>query len=65
VRNIFANILLLALALAFLMHFSLIIAWGQVTVQEPNRLILGLEMAGLTAIAGLAVYNLAKSRKDK
>ena len=57
-REYITNVLLIGLALAFLIHFLLIVCYGEFYVREPNILILVLEIAGITAIIVLAVQNI-------
>lgn len=57
------NILLLALAIAFLVHFSLILLYSEITIGEPNLLILGPEIGGMAIIAIFATVNLVQARK--
>ena len=59
-REIIANILLVSLAVAFLVHFGMIAAWGQVIIQEPNLGILIAEFVMLVGIVTFGVWNLIK-----
>jgi len=52
------NFIVIGLALAFLVHFTMIAMWGQVLIQEPNTIILVLEIVGLIVIMGFAISNL-------
>jgi len=63
IRNAIASCLAIGLAVAFLVHFSLIICWGQVLIQEPNPVVLWLEVAGLVGILGFSVWDLIQESK--
>jgi len=51
------NILLAGLATAFLVHFALIVHYGGYYIQEPNPLILVVEIMGLFAVLTFATLN--------
>jgi len=63
-REFFANIMVIALALAFLAHFGMIAAWGAVVIYEPNTVILYSEIALFIAAIGFACFNIAKIKRD-
>ena len=52
------NILMLAQAVAFLVHFGLIVKYGRYLIQEPNVAILVAEITLFLVIIGFGVYNL-------
>ena len=54
------NALLGSLAIAFLVHFALIVIYGQQIIQEPNPLILVAEIAGLVGILAFAIWNMVR-----
>ncbi len=54
------NAIMLGLAVAFLAHFSSIVRYGSVTIQEPNPIILSFEIAGLVAVVVFAFLNFIK-----
>ena len=58
-REYITNVLLIGLSVAFLIHFLLIVCYGEFYVREPNILILGLEVVGLTIILVFAIKNIA------
>ena len=64
-REYFTNVLMVALAIAFLVHFTLIAKQGQVLIQEPNVAILGSEIVLMIAITGYGIFNLKKMLKRK
>ena len=57
-RAIIINLLLIGCALAFLVHLCLIAAYGSILIQEPNRAILGLEIAVMVAIIVFGIADL-------
>jgi len=57
-RNVFADILLTGLSLAFLLHFAFIWRYGQLLVQEPNIIIRSLETGMLLIIFAFGVSRL-------
>ena len=59
-REFFTNSLLIALAIAFLAHFSLIAKYKQVLVQELNLSMLTAEITLFIVIIGLGVFNIIK-----
>ena len=52
------NLLVISLSAAFLCHFSLIAIWERVIIQEPNVLILGLEIAMMVGFIIFAILNI-------
>lgn len=56
-RRSLTNLLMMGLALAFLVHFGLIVAYGTVVIQEPNVIMLSLEIVLLVGIVILGIYN--------
>ena len=60
IRYILANVIVISLSTAFLIHFGLIVYYGQVVISEPYPLILALEMIGLIGLIVFAFVNLAR-----
>jgi len=60
IRYILANVIVISLSTAFLIHFGLIAYYGQVVISEPYPLILALEMIGLIGLIVFAFVNLAR-----
>jgi len=58
------NALLAGLAIAFLVHFGLIVKYDQVLIQEPNPWILATEVALFVGCLALAAYNLVRLNKE-
>lgn len=54
------NAIMLSMAIAFLVHFGFIVMYKTVTIQEPNEVILSLEIASLVAIVVFAFLNFIK-----
>ncbi len=54
------NAIMLGLAVAFLVHFTKIALYGRMIIQEPNLIILSLEIAGLVAVVIFAFLNFIK-----
>jgi len=63
-REFFANIIVIALAVAFLAHFGMIAAWGAVVIYEDSTAILYSEIALFIGVIGFAVYNIARIKRD-
>lgn len=59
-REALANIIVLALSVAFLFHFSFIVIYGSFFIQEPNPIILSLEIALFIGCIGFAIANLIR-----
>lgn len=64
-RAILTNLLVLGMAIAFLVHFCLIAAYGAVTIYEHNTLVLALEIAFFSAVIVFAVLNIIKIFRGK
>lgn len=60
IRYFFANVLVISLSIAFLVHFGLIAYHGQVVIRESYPAILALEMTGLTGLIVFAFLNLIR-----
>ncbi len=58
IRHVLANIIVIGLSLAFLVHFGLIAYYGQVVISEPHTVILALEIIGLTGLVIFASLSL-------
>ncbi len=59
-RYILANVIVISLSTAFLVHFGLITYFGQVVISEPYPVVLALEMIGLIGFVVFAVINLVR-----
>ena len=59
-REWMTNAFLLGLALAFLVHLIMIAVRGQMTIAEPNPLILGLEIAAMVGLMTFAILNMVR-----
>ena len=57
-RYVLANIIVISLSIALLVHLCLIAYWGQVVISEPRPVILALEMIGLIGLIVFASLNL-------
>ncbi len=57
---IISQCLLVGLCCSLLWFFILIAIYQQVYIQEPNKLVLSLEIAATLLTAGLGLYNLWK-----
>ena len=57
-REYMTNVLLIGLSVAFLIHFLLIVCYGEFYIKESHIPTLVLEIAGITAIIVLAVQNI-------
>ena len=60
IRHVLANIIVIGLSLAFLVHFGLIAYYGQVVISEPHTVILALEIIGLTGLIVFGFVNLVR-----
>ncbi len=63
--RIFISTLVVALSAAFLVHFILIWVYGAIVISEPNKIILVLEIALLTAILAYGVYGFIREAKKE
>ncbi len=59
-RYFLANIIVISLCIAFLVHFGLIAFYGQIVISEPYPVILGLEITGLLGLIVFAFLNLVR-----
>ena len=59
-RYILANMLVISLSIALLVHFGLITYFGQVVISEPYPVVLALEMIGLIGFVVFAIINLVR-----
>ena len=59
-REYLTNVFLIALAIAFLAHFALIVKYGGYFIQEPNSAILISEIVLLIGIVVFGILNLIK-----
>ncbi len=59
-RYLLANIIVISLSIAFLVHFGLIAYHGQIVIREPRPAVLTLEIIGLIGLIIFAVLNLAR-----
>lgn len=59
-RYFFANVLVISLSIAFLVHFGLIAYHGQVVISEPYPVILALETTGIIGLIVFAFLNLVR-----
>lgn len=64
-REYFANLLVIALSVAFLAHFSLIVIYKHISYQEPNSIILGLEIVILICFIAFAIVNIRHIKRSK
>ena len=62
-RYYFANVLVIAMSLAFLAHFILMAIYGSLLIQELNPVIWALEVTGLIVCIAFALSNLLWRRK--
>ena len=60
-REYITSGLLVALSLAFLTHFYFIVAHGTLIIQEPNLIILSVEIAALFGCAIFGVVNMVRA----
>lgn len=58
--RVIPTIIMIALAVAFLVHFALIVRYGGYFIQEPNTVILIAEIVLLLAIVGYGIYSLIR-----
>lgn len=64
-REALTNIVMIALAVAFLAHFALIIIYGGYFIREPNLAILISETTFLVVVIGFGLFNLVKLLKRR
>ena len=60
----FIYLLLVAVSLALLWHFSNIWIYGEHLIQEPSRWVLVLETIGIIAIIAFGIYGAIKELRD-
>ena len=58
VGNVISDVLLLALAVAFMVHIGFVWSYGTMFIHEPNMYILALETLGFAAIIGYSFWRL-------
>ena len=59
-REWLANAIVIGLSIALLFHFGLIAIHGSFVVQEPNIIILSLEIIGLVGVLSFALVNMVR-----
>ena len=59
-RNVLASLLITGMSLAWLFHFGCLWIYGNILVQEPNKLILALETILLLTTLSFGIYLLSK-----
>lgn len=59
-RYLLANIIVISLSVAFLVHFGLITYYGQIIIYEPYPVVLVLEITGLIGLIVFAASNLVR-----
>ena len=59
-RYFFANVLVISLSIALLVHFGLIAFYGQVVITEPYPVILALDITGLLGLIAFTFLNLVR-----
>lgn len=59
-REWLANGIVIGLSLAFLVHFSLIVKYGKLLIQEPNPIMLGFEIVMMAGFIAFAIFNMIK-----
>jgi len=64
-REMLANIMVIALSIGLLWHFGCIIKYKQFYIQEPNILILVSEIAMFCAFIAFAIFNIIKLLRSK
>lgn len=60
IRFVLANITVISLSIAFLIHFGLITYFGQIVISEPRPVVLAVELIGLICLIVFAVLNLVR-----
>ena len=60
-RYLLTNVIVISLSSAFLVHFGLIIYYGQIVISEPYPIVLALEIIGLISLIIFAVLNLVRN----
>lgn len=62
-KEIIADIAIMAMSVAFLGHFFTIWRYGRVLIQEPNIIIRSLETALFLVILAFGIYKFVKDLK--
>jgi len=60
IRFLLANITVISLSIAFLVHFGLITYFGQIVISEPHPAVLAAESIGLICLIVFAALNLVR-----
>ncbi len=64
-REVITNVMLIISSVAFLWHLSYIAIWEKVIINEPNKLILSLEMVLMVGFIIFAYLNIINWFKRK
>lgn len=62
-NRVMPAIIMIALAIALLVHFALIIIYGGYFIAEPNPVMLIAEITLLLAIVGYGIYTLERTMR--